>query len=240
MARVQPSKPLLVPHGYFRGDEVALGRRSHLERDELQRLFAALKPNPFWYGYYRVQWYYGCRVSEPALLFREDVDFRGKRIVIRHLKRRNATGFLEDEYPLPDGLVGDLRAVQAQVRRWGIPKENPWLFPSRREPVSGTAGDRLANLRRTVGGWRAVSRAAAHRAFVAAAREAKVPEHLAHSHVLRHTRATLLLADGASTEEVQILLGHDDVATTKGYLGVADSLRNRLGAVAKLGGGEIT
>ena len=49
-----------------------------------------------------------------------------------------------------------------------------------------------------------------------------------YSHVLRHTRATLLLASGVAEEQVQYLLGHSNVQMTRRYLGVAESMRDAL------------
>jgi integrase/recombinase XerD len=97
----------------------------------------------------------------------------------------------------------------------------------------------MAKIRRQDEGWRAVSRGTADRKFREAALAAGISFRLAHSHVLRHTRATLLLASGAKEENVQILLGHSSVATTRKYLGVAESLRLRAQTEARLGMGDL-
>ena len=48
-------------------------------------------------------------------------------------------------------------------------------------------------------------------------------------HKLRHTYATYLIRSGASTREVQELLGHTQISTTEGYTHVAGStLDNRI------------
>jgi integrase/recombinase XerD len=59
------------------------------------------------------------------------------------------------------------------------------------------------------------------------AREAGLPpevhEHM-HPHVLRHSAATLLAADGVPPHEIQMLLGHADLRTTQRYIHHAESL----------------
>lgn len=114
---------------------------------------------------------------------------------------------------------------------------NPWLFPSPKKPRKETAADRMVLIRRT-GSFSAISRHAAEKVFLAAAKFADVPATLRHSHALRHTRATLLLAEGVVEEDVKYLLGHASISTTKRYLGVAKSLRLRLHTTAQLGLGD--
>jgi site-specific recombinase XerD len=76
--------------------------------------------------------------------------------------------------------------------------------------------------------FRAIARDTADNRFRQAATCARVPKHLRHTHTLRHTRATLALAEGMAEEDVKFLLGHSRIETTRGYLGVAKSLRLRL------------
>lgn len=84
-----------------------------------------------------------------------------------------------------------------------------------------------------------MSRATADRRFRAAALAAKLPKTLCHTHVLRHTRATLLLAEGAKEEDVQMLLGHASISTTRRYVHQAEQLRMRMNTAAKLGLGDL-
>lgn len=62
--------------------------------------------------------------------------------------------------------------------------------------------------------------------------EAKVP----HSklHIMRHTSATMLLAQGVDIRTVQKIMGHRDIRTTSGYTQAADELMTE--AVSKIGG----
>jgi integrase len=236
---------LIIPTGKaFAEREIAANNegRKHLEPAERDALWEVLAPDPFWNGYFRLQYHFGCRCSEVAIVMKEDVDFGGPqgggRIIIRRLKKHelqthegvvNANGFSLNPYPLAPKLVAHLRGANDVVAA-----DNPWFFGSprrsRTQPV-----DRVAQLRITVGGWRAVSRTSAHVRFAAAAALAEIPETLRHTHVLRHTRATLLFAEGKSETEVQSLLGHSDAKTTGTYIGWAAQVKKRASVVALLG-----
>lgn len=222
--------------GKWRGQEVLDANRKHLEPHELRAVFKELAPDPFWAGYFKLQYYYGCRVSEVALVLKEDVNWAEKQILIRRLKKRSGDGFSEQVYSMSDRLLLALRDV------WrAAPLENPWLFGSSRMRHSpDKAGtNRLALLRKLDGGHTAVSRSAADIRFRAAALKAGIPRGLAHTHSLRHTRATLMLAAGASEEDVKFLLGHSTVNVTRRYLGAAQSLRLRAEQKAGLGVGDL-
>lgn len=254
---------IIKPRGRFGGHEVIDSQRQHLEPTELARLFAALKdPNddffgPFWYGYFRLQYYFGCRVSEVAILLKEDVSFEERMIIIRRLKKRRfkkeddgtvteiGPGYQECVYTLSPLLEGVLQAVLDTHRVKGISEANPWFFAStitKRLPKKES--DRMAQIRRIPrhggGFWRAVSRDNADEHFRTAARKAGIQERLCHSHVLRHTRATLMLAEGAPEEDVKFLLGHSSINTTRRYLGLAKTLRLRLQTSAELGLGDLS
>jgi len=249
---------IIKPTGRFRGQEVIDANRKHLEPSEVRRLFAVLKEplvedngkhfafGPFWFGYFAVQYYFGCRVSEVALLLKEDVSFGTKEILIRRLKKRQwekkkkddegeakkiSDGFTESVYGMPDPLIEAVQGVLDVHRELGVPSKNPWLFGSSSSRSLGAGLDRMMLIRRTeVEGqtFRAVSRDTADTRFRQAATCARLPAHLRHTHTLRHTRATLALAEGTPEEDVRFLLGHARIETTRGYLGVAKSLRLRL------------
>lgn len=248
--------------GGFKGQEIVDAHREHLEPDEVRRLFDVLKPDPYWFGYFRLQYFFGCRISEIALLLKEDVSIADNGIIIRRLKKRRfplvpyvddkgrkrrrmdkdaepGAGFREHVYSLTPHLIEVVKGVLAVT-----PKANPWLFGSRGSAASrkATPKDRLGQLRRVEADgktWRAVSRDTAHTAFVTAAEAAKIPERLCHSHVLRHTRATLMLAAGAKPEDVKELLGHASIDITYTYLHVAKSLKLRMDTSAELGLGDV-
>jgi site-specific recombinase XerD len=61
------------------------------------------------------------------------------------------------------------------------------------------------------------------------AREAGLPEAVhtrMHPHVLRHSAATLMHADGVPVAEIQLILGHADIRTTQRYIHHAEGLEN--------------
>jgi integrase len=246
---------IIKPTGRFRGQEVIDAHRKHLEPAEVKRLFTVLREpvvddggrvfsfGPFWHGYFAVQYYFGCRVSEVALLLKEDVSFKTGEILIRRLKKRQwkkdaageqkkvSDGFIESVYGMTDQLAAAVRGALDAHAELGVDPKNPWLFGSASPRALGAGNDRLMLIRRTeVDGqvYRAISRDSADTRFRQAATCARLPEHLRHTHTLRHTRATLALAEGMAEEDVRFLLGHSRIETTRRYLGVAKSLRLRL------------
>lgn len=256
---------IIKPRGKFGGQEVIDAERNHLEPDEVRAFFKALEHDPYWYGYFRLQFYFGCRVSEPALILKEDVSFEEKQIIIRRLKKTRypfitvvdengkkrkkldksvapTGGFVEKVYGLPPQMLEAIRAVMRVA-----PKENPWLFGSRThqkmKELSTSENSRLAAIRRTHDAdgrlWRAVGRKAAMERFILAAKEAGIPVKFQHSHIFRHTRATLLLASGANEWDVCRLLEHSSINITRRYLHVAEKLRLRMDTTAALGLGDL-
>ena len=210
---VQPRQHLIQPSGRFRGHEVIDRNRKHLEPAELSRLFTefeglagdstskqAVQHAAFWFGYFRLEYYFGTRMSETALVLREDVDLKTGDILIRRLKQKRfatklitvidpttgnpvvdvrtgkpvrrrvadllaaeGSGFRETVYTLPPHMIEVLAAIPPPPKKWA---GNPWLFWSPTGPLSDAAlgnpaVERMANIRRTVGGWRAVSRSTA-------------------------------------------------------------------------------
>ena len=221
-----------------RAKEIEQKSREHLEPEELAALWKTLRPDAFWFGYFRLQYHFGCRASEVAIVLKEDVDLRTGTVVLRRLKKRDVEeGFHEHNYEMPEKLTTILKAVVPLVH-----KENPWFFGSPYRAAKKThlkkesnTGHRMATIRITDGGWRAVSRSSAQNAFKEACAAAGIPANLSHTHVLRHTRGTLLFAQGAQLADVQYLLGHSDPKTTQIYVGWAGSLKRRAQLTALLG-----
>ena len=254
---------IIKPRGHFGGHEVIDEKRNHLEPAELRRFFEVLKDQkkndyfgPFWYGYFRLQYYFGCRMSEVAIILKEDVSFQEKMIIIRRLKKRRfkkdedgnqieiGPGYEECVYGLPDPLEVLIKEVLSTHFRRNISPHNPWLFASSiTKRIPKGQSERMAEIRRISrkqgGFWRAISRDAADERFRVAAKGAGIHPRLCHSHVLRHTRATLMLAEGAPEEDVRFLLGHSSINTTRRYLGLAKTLRLRRQTSAELGLGDL-
>lgn len=227
----------------FLGDELDASTRQHLEPPELQAFFDALDGDDFWGPYFRLQYFFGCRVSEIAILFENEVSIPKRKVIIKRLKKgknakrpawvdeRYPPGLLPKTYTLPDVLVPDIEAVLAHKASFGL-QANPFLFPSRRR---GNVRDpsRLSYLRLAMGAdgkpYRAIDGSTAHRRFHKAAEAAGIPDmkSLRRTHVLRHTRATLLYASDASAAQVQHLLGHSSEKITATYLHAAKSMKDR-------------
>lgn len=220
----------------FRGDLLdALGRQ-HWEPAELKAFFDAVKGDPFWEPYFMIQYFWGCRVSEPALLAVSDVSVKKKRIVITRLKKNAASektpdGVSEDVHDLPAALIPHVKTILAW-RKDNNQEGSMWLFPSKvRRGWKPEMVERLSHLRRNPDNLidAAVSRQSATRWFQKFAEEADIPDtkNLRRTHVLRHTRATLLFAGGANSDYVKRYLGHSFLSTTEKYIHAADELRRR-------------
>lgn len=229
---------IIQPRGDFAGQKIVDASRHYLEPDEVKRLFEVIKEDPFWYPYFWVQFYFGCRVSEPALILKEDISFKASQIIIRRLKKKTENGFSEHVY----SLTPSLEEVFKGALEWNVEKglqNSLFLFPSHNRPKQfednwGTSPKERMALIRKIGKSQAVSRMTAHRRFKSFCASAEIPPHLSHSHVLRHSRATLMLAAEVPPEHVQFLLGHSSLNTTFQYLHVARSLRMRYETSANL------
>ncbi len=209
--------------------------RQHLEPAEVRAFFKVMPQTSFWYSYFFIEYSYGCRISEPALILDTDVVTSTKppKITIKRLKKGNEkAGYSEVDYDVTDMRVIECVKVAARWKEKRKVTENPFLFASaRRRKTEDVGAERLSKLR-NMGGWQAVSRFTANRAFGQVAKLAKIPANLCHSHVLRHTRAVILLASGRKPEEVQALCGHSSLKMTLRYQAAADDMRKRLGAEA--------
>ncbi len=251
-------KPLIRPSGKAftqRSKDLEAREREHLEMDELRALWAVLRSDPFWFGYFKAQYFWGCRCSEVALIQKEDVAFEVGRVFIRRIKKpkvdedtvlddedEDATedelknGYRIREYIMPPKIADVMRGVAPTV-----PPENPWFFGSKvrlQDDDDGKRSEDTAKLRLGGNGWRSVSRSTAFKHFAAAATEADIPKNLRHTHVLRHTRATMLFADGAAESEVQRLLDHSDPKITRDYIGWAKKMKTRADVASMLGDDE--
>lgn len=102
--------------------------------------------------------------------------------------------------PIPPELVPGLRAHHKQQRAERLAHRGEWTA---KQAVYTTADGRLVDPRDDYDEW------------VAILAEAGV-RHVK-PHIMRHTAATLLLAQGVDIRLVQELLGHRDIRTTQGY-----------------------
>jgi len=147
----------------------------------------------------------GLRASEIADLKAVDVHIAELRIDVRDSK-----GGQSRAVPIGETLAGWLRS-------WTLvrPEKSPWFFCAlygRGYGEDAKAGNPLH------GTWlRRVVKAAARKAAAQHPELGIEPKHIS-PHVFRHTYATELLEDGFNLAEVQELLGHADISTTRVYL----------------------
>jgi site-specific recombinase XerD len=111
-------------------------------------------------------------------------------------------GNKERRVPLPAPVLVDLR------RLWRTHRNTRWLFPNRR-------------------GTGPVTPHVLARSFAAAACQIGITRRLT-PHALRHSYATRLLENGVDTRVVQVLLGHQSIATTAIYTHLTEPTRASL------------
>ena len=73
---------IIQPRGDFAGQKIVDDNRQYLEPDEVKRFFETVKEDDFWYPYFWIQFYFGCRVSEPALILKEDISFENPDVAL--------------------------------------------------------------------------------------------------------------------------------------------------------------
>lgn len=133
----------------------------------------------------------GLRRIEACRLKVSDIDSKRMMIRVTHGK-----GGVDRDVPLSPALLDTLR----QYWRWMRPQT--YLFPG------------------TEKGWRVDRPITAKMIWAAvqcAAKRASIDKHVS-PHILRHSYATHQLEAGADLKTLQVLLGHDDLATTSRYL----------------------
>ena len=139
----------------------------------------------------------GLRVSELATLPLSAVVRDPKVLVVR------GKGSKERMVPLSEPA----REALTEWRKIRTDLKNPWLFPSRRSP------------------GKPLTRANVFSILGKVAIEAGIAPERVSPHVLRHSFASHLLANGADLRSVQQMLGHADIATTEIYTHVLDAKR---------------
>lgn len=136
---------------------------------------------------------YSCGLRRAELCQLKVSDIDSKRMMIRIVQGK---GNVDREVPLSPKLLETLRLYW----RWMRPKT--YLFPG------------------TEKGWRADKPITSKMVWAAvqfAATRAKLQKHVT-PHTLRHSYATHQLEAGIELKTLQVLLGHDDLATTSLYL----------------------
>lgn len=111
-------------------------------------------------------------------------------------------GNKERRVPLPQPMLAELGRV------WRTHRNRRWLFPNR-------------------AGTRPVTYDVLARTLAAAARAAGITRRVT-PHMLRHSYATRLIENGIDLRTVQILLGHQSIATTAVYTHLTEPIRAKL------------
>lgn len=224
LAQAIPIKPnTLRRRNSFFSDRDFDGPRVYYEPAELLRFFNNVS-DPFWHAYFYLQYAYGCRTSETALILDEDVNFKKHVIRIRRLKNPGETGYIETLHKAGPNVLQEVKEALKVKRKRKI-EENPFLFGSKRAAKDGVR--RLSQIRK-LDSWQAISRFTACRMYSKYIADQKLPEHLTQSETLRYTRAVVLLADGMPPEEVRDTLGHSSISMTLRYLSAADAIKGKL------------
>lgn len=166
----------------------------YLSIEETARLLASAEKQPRNFAILVTLGYTGLRVSELCALDLEDVEFSTHTLTVRHGKGDKGRIVPVDEKCL--------HAMTAYLDKVGAVPGGA-LFRSSR-------GQRLYP--------RAIQRMIKTYARRAAIQRSVTP------HILRHTFATTLLANGADIRIIQKLLGHRSIATTQIYTHVDDRL----------------
>lgn len=165
-----------------------------------------------WWQLVRRRWRHGCA---PACGKK-----RGADCPARHgggLVWAKTKGKSRRTIPIPPQLLPALRAHRAAQGRDRL--AHPAAWPDHQAVFTEPDG-RLIDPREDYAEW------------VAILQEAGVPHRKLH--VMRHTAATMLLAQGVDIRTVQKILGHRDIRTTAGYTQGADELMRD--AAAAIGG----
>jgi site-specific recombinase XerD len=147
---------------------------------------------PYWRALYLCLYMGGCRQDEVKGLSWPKVYLRAKYMIVTGKRKK------ERLIPLNQNLW---LALVAYNMSCVIASKNTLVFPSPRQNKAGQKGNKLVDIRK------AIERAKARTG---------ITEHIT-PHTLRHSFATSLLKKGKDLRTIQILLGHEDIATTQIY-----------------------
>jgi site-specific recombinase XerD len=165
-----------------------------------------------WWQLVRRRWKHGCGATTCGRR-------RGADCPSRHgggLMWVKTKGKSRRSIPVPPQLLPAFKAHRAAQRRERLAYPGGW--PEHGAVFTEPDG-RVLDPREDYDEW------------VSILREAGVPHRKLH--IMRHTAATMLLAQGVDISVVQQLLGHRDIRTTRGYTHVVDELLRD--AAAKIG-----
>lgn len=212
-----------------------------LERDEVQRLRRAAEQA----GYMEhalFEWIYtnGTRASEPGVARTGDVDLRGKRVQLVHLKG----GQDPDWIPLASTCAAALRAwFENRNIREEKPEQRDFIFPSenpgRCYPCKGKGEIKKVSRKTKVSAilpcqhcdgcgtrW-GLTRHEVRHLLDDLFEKAKIPEAKRFPHILRHSAVTHMM-EKMTPAAVQERVGHAHLTTTLGYAKATKAARDTI------------
>ena len=223
--------------GDFSDYKRATGRRRIpvvLSVEEIRRILAQMRPEQALMA--KLQYGAGLRVAELVRLRVKDVDFENRQLIVRGGK-----GDKDRVTLLPESLIGELEAQRDRARAlYEVDRRERvagvWLPPALSRkfrsagerwewfwfwPAAGYAEDprEPGTVRRHHVASKVYGRAVAQ-----SSRDAGIAKRVS-THVLRHSFATHLSRNGTDLCQIQELLGHSDLETTRIYLHVDGSKR---------------
>lgn len=177
---------------------------SFLQQDELQRLFAQIKPDTLIglrdQAIIALLYSSGLRVSELTRLDRSHINLQRREFMVRGKGQKDRLVFIDD---------GSAELIEQYLTRRTDSLQPLFIRYGGHEALdqSGDFG-RLTP--------RSIQRIVSHYAALAG-----ITKHVS-PHTLRHSFATDLLMNGADIRSVQTLLGHSNIATTQIYTHITD------------------
>lgn len=184
------------------GSRAARPQVKAFDAEQLARFLAtAATVRPERYPLFRLLAGTGLRLGEAFGLQWDDLDLAGAQLVVQRTVSQGQAGPVKTHrsnrpVDMSPGLVGVLKTYDAATKAAALQngrQRSPWVFPGAR------------------GG--AAYHSPVEDDFKAVLRAAALPAHFT-PHALRHTYASLLLADGESPVYVQEQLGHASIALT--------------------------
>lgn len=161
-------------------------RPEYLTRDEIYLFFLSSRQEPFWHSYFYIQYFYGLRLSDPASIRKEDIDFEHNEILIT----RGGTTPSITVYPLIDEIRREIVRVSVYLVSKGT-TDGTYLFPcAKNSPETDEP----------------ISRSTAHHSFEAIWSRSGLPKALAYSDILRESRRKHLEEDRLEQSEISYLL----------------------------------
>lgn len=166
-------------------EEVPRQALSQIELEYLRRACTSLRDVAILETFYST----GCRVSELAIMTKDDVNWRERTVHVFGKGRKHRTTFINAKAEVALKEYLDSRD-----------DDSNYLFVSTRKPIRPLNKDSIEDIVRQI----------SNRAYNDIGRKVT-------PHILRHTTATTALQRGMPVEDISKLLGHESIETTMIY-----------------------